>query len=228
MKRLSTFVLNKIILEKDNLNLIDLVTEINQKQYDEENGFGVLSYEKRGENNFMFEIVKRSPTYLLEFDRESKEMTKQLTYLFKQSSFEIDQSNMNLTVYGGLSNASDIKLFFRRYFSDVKLIPIQIDIKSFFYRTSKTSTKTAIKFISIKNFIYNNGIVGKFSGEIIDTTIVNEILENYSKDILRATFNIEIEDSVFDVQIFPVGSLKLMINSGNTEMILNYLYNNIE
>lgn len=214
MNNLKGYVFNKFYI----LNNQDCVDYLDQNLFEDsrefEQGFQILAVLKN-ENVYSVDILKRIPTYLFDFDDKSKSLNKKESFLFKQINFQIDLTDYTIKTLGGAINNNDVKLFIKRKLKNLVVSPIEFDIKFVYDNLTSNDFEVNIKSLSIRNFNYKNGLVGKFSGQIIDKSIVDEIFLNYKSDILKAVFIIAFNSYEFDMQIFPNGAIKILTNSDN-------------
>lgn len=223
MSQLHSYVLNKVSFLGDKISQSQLFELLNQYSVDFISGFQVIECKTLTVDRLRVKIIKRSPTYLQEFDEKTKEMTKRESFIYATSLFEFDLNDLYILTYGGLSQNADIRLFIKRIGINVSIIQLYIDISNFYFSTKSKFHDVQLEGVSIKKFNYRNGFIGRFSGEIVDSSIVTELLTEYSKDLLKATFLIIDNDSKYKLQIFPSGAFKILCNEGEEIELLNKL-----
>lgn len=186
-------------------------------------GFQLIDFFESGNRTFRIEILKRSPTYLLDYDEGSKSLLKRETFIFSQTSFEIDFNHNILITSGGMAANTEVKIFIRRLLGNINVLPLSLNILQLYEDFQSKDWIVSLKAISIRKFNYKNGLVGRFSGQIVDTIISDEILKEYNKDVLKATLELDNGFLQFDLQIFPNGAIKILAAVENQEEILDYL-----
>ncbi|WET68787.1 hypothetical protein [Sphingobacterium sp.] len=186
-------------------------------------GFQLIDFFESGNRTIRIEILKRSPTYLLDYDEGSRSLLKRETFIFSQASFEIDFNHNILITSGGMATNAEVKTFIRRLLGNINVFPLSFNILKLYGDFQSKDWIVLLKAISIRKFNYKNGLVGRFSGQIVDTIISDEILKEYNKDILKATLELNNRFLQFDLQIFPNGAIKILADAENQEEILDYL-----
>lgn len=227
MSKLQSYVLSKFSLIDRNIDVVQLINIFKDDNSEFSSGFQVVNAQEINNGSLKVEIVKRSPTYLFDFDLISRELIKKESFIYSVSHFEVNLFESYLLIYGGLSQNTDVKLFLKRVGIEFDIEQLYIDISRFFSSTSLKYKNILLKGISIKKFNYRNGVVGRFSGEIVDSAIVNDLLTDYSKDLLKATFTINDEDVEFDLQIFPNGAFKILTYQEDQRGVLNNVINSL-
>lgn len=227
MNKLQSHVLSRFSLVDQDIGVNQLIDIFKRNSLDFEFGYQVLDVKVISEISLGVEILKRSPTYLLNFDTENREMVRTESFLFTKSFFEVNLGRSYLLTYGSLSQNSDVKIFLKRAGLTYNLDQLYIDIANFYESSRYNYEHILLKGIAIKKFNYRNGMIGRFAGEIVDKSIVAELLANYSKDILKATFEIKGDGYKFDLQIFPNGAFKILTNAGEHQDILENIIPNL-
>ncbi|WP_353139910.1 hypothetical protein [Pseudopedobacter sp.] len=227
MNRLQSYVLNRFALLNKAIDANQLADIIKGNNSDFELGFRVLKVNIISDVQLAVELLKRLPTYLLDFDSDNSEMIRRESFLFTKSIFEINLNQQYLMTFGSLSQNNDAKVFLKRIGLNYKLDQLYIDIASFYESSNCTYEDVFLKAVAIKKFNYRNGMVGRFSGEIVDNSIAAELIGNYSKDLLKATFAIKTDGCRFDLQIFPNGAFKILTNDCEQRDILEKIIPNL-
>lgn len=227
MKRLKGYVVQKFLtLSGERQSRNELYNTLKNCSYNDENGFGTTNVTLI-DSTISVNILKRSPTFVSDYDVLSNQIVKKQIFLYNQINFDLDMKNQLLIIHGSLSDSANIKSFFRKYSDSVNNLVtnvVNIDLNQLFKRLSLNYYKTYIRQLTVKRFNFQNGIVGRFSGEVVDQNIGNMLLSDYNKDIVKATFSLVIDDNkTFEIQVFPVGSLKVLSEEEDHEIILNIL-----
>jgi hypothetical protein len=226
MKKVKSLVFNTFIVEgEDGVDMSQsTVDSLISTPYTEELGYG-FSQIMLEENVLTAVLLKRTPTFIQDYDDNIKELTRKQINLFSSVKFTIDFVNNLITVQGGSTQMNVIKSVFRsvlnfNYQSD----PIIFNATSFYERLYEKGISTKIQQITVKGFIYNNGMVGRYSGEVISQSVGAEIIKLYNSNIVKISFKIDLPDNDFLIlQVFPNGSIKFLTEESEFEYYLQYV-----
>ena len=225
MKRVKNVIFNKFSIDlEDSISSQTVEQHLSKHVYTDKAGFGFNSIIE-SDNEISASLLKRSPTYVQDYNAVTNEIEKKQIFLFISISFNINFEQKILTVYGSLSNLNILKSVFRNIFDfNYQIELISLNLYSFTEKLYKKDTKYTLQQISIKGFNYDNGMIGRFTGDVTKQSTGLEIINNYKLDIVKITFSIEIdnEDSI-KIQVFPNGSIKFVSDEDNYIFYLNYI-----
>ncbi len=225
MKRVKSLVFNSFSLEMndDFQSIEDILKVLQGYKYNDEVGFGF------SELNSEFSCIqalmlKRNNTYIQEYDVALLKLVKKQISVFTSVKFEIDQQLRLLTVFGSCSQLNSLKMVFRniptlKFASD----PITLNSDDFCERLKEQQLEFKITQLTIKSFNYNDGILGRFSGEVSNQTLATDLLKIYGSNVVKLTFQIRINQEVILLQLHPNGSVKLLCEEEDFDYYLNYL-----
>jgi hypothetical protein len=225
MKRVKGLVFSRILFEytANVTSISNVVDLLGQNSYNEITGFGFSSISL---NNHHLEatLLKRTNTFIQEYDVNTSELIKRQISVFSTVRFEIDEELKLLTIFGGSSQLNALMAVLRNireleFVSD----PIIIDSDDLYQRLNEQGLEPKIKQLTIRNFNYNNGVLGRFSGEVSKQTVAEELMKEYTNNIVKLTFQVTINNEIILVQLHPNGSVKLLCDEGDFEYYLNYL-----
>ncbi len=225
MKRVRTITFSSFTLIGDGASptLETLLELFRNEPFSDENGFG-FSKIRIDSNKVTAVLLKRSNTYLQEYDLKNEELVKKQISFLSTLEFEIDL-NLNLLIaYGGSAQLSSLRSVFRnmpvlKYTSD----PLNMDHEVFYSKLQLAKMEFKVQQLTIKNFNFQDGMIGRFSGEISNQITAIELLKEYQGNVVKATFQLMIDQESTLIQILPNGCLKLLCEEDDFEYTLNYL-----
>lgn len=224
MKRVKSLVFNTILfpdIQSDYTNLFETISGI---VFSDDSGFG-FSNVTLSENILSARVVKRTSTFINDYDNKSNEFLKKQIFVYSDLQFFIDFNFNILYVLGGLSQLNYLKSIFRTILNiNIQIAPIDLNAAIFFDLVNKKNIDAQIEQIIINRFNFNNGIVGRFSGHVIDQKTGYDLINEYKTDIVKISFLIKLnENECFTLQVLPNGSIKFLSEESEFEYFLNYL-----
>ena len=177
--------------------------------YSDETGFGFENVEIE-ENILSATLIKRSATYIHEYDSITKEMLKKQITLFSDIKFQIDFEFDILCVFGQALYLNQLKSAMRNTF-EFSFSANQTDLSPYKIYLALSEKKVAFEFqsIAIERFVFQEGISGKLMGTVIDNIIATDLVNNYKTDVNKVLFRIKIEENdSFGLQASNNGALK--------------------
>ena len=224
MKRVKSLVFNTFTLD-DQLGAtdVDLVALLNNELYAEEKGAGFTKI--RGDRmQAEAVLMKRNLTYIQEFDPLSQELVRKQIAVYTSVKFAIDLSLGLLTVFGNQTQLNSVRAMLRNvaglsYSSE----PISLNASGFNKILMDKEINSKIHQITIRQFNYDNGMVGRFSGDITKQSTAAELLERYGTGIVKIAFIISVEEQELLVQILSNGNIKFLCEEEDFDYYLDYL-----
>ncbi|WP_316851588.1 hypothetical protein [Pedobacter agri] len=223
MKRVKSLVFNRFVLDENQHQSTDLLTMFSEASYSEENGMGFTRSRAEG-SSVEATLLKRSFTAVQEFDPVNQELIKKQIPIFSAVSFSINSEMNLLTVYGGQSQLNLVRMMLRnipglKYSAE----PISLHASTFAELLSEKGIQANIHQLTIRQFNYENGMVGRFSGEVTKQSTAQELLEHYGSAVVKVVFILKIEKEELLVQILPNGNLKVLCEEDDFDYYLAYL-----
>jgi len=192
--------------------------------YNEDTGFGFYNIGME-DGKVNAKLLKRSNSYVNEVDTQTFETSRKQIAVFTSVSFDLDFNLDLITVYGSQTQLNLLKSAFRNLndFTFEANVP-NLSLTDFSVLLERHKVKFSIDQITIKNFNYKDGMVGRFSGEINKQSLVNEIIGQYDKDIIKATFVLTIsQKEKIILQLLPSGNLKILCEEDEVDYYINFL-----
>ena len=226
MKRVKSLFINTFSIKDDNIAVKSKpVSEaFDLHPYNDDVGYGFtnfgLSY-----NILSASFLRRIPSYIQDYDENNKTLVKRNIFIFSSISFSIDFEMNLILVEGGAAQMNSLKSIFRNVFNfSYDIDTVGISPTMLYQKIQGNSTKFLVNHLTIRAFNFNNGIVGRFSGEVIKQTVIPEIMELYQSEITKISFNIAIEnDEWLTLQAFPNGSLKFLSSQEDLSYYISYI-----
>lgn len=194
MKKRNNFVISKISFEDMSIkNLSDLFLD---HKYSDENGYGFKDVTTQNDTVKSI-LIKRAQTYIYEFNSENDTLEKKNISIFFEIPFMMNLSSGYLNVFGNSSNSNKLKSVFRNVLHGKSYTMTNFEITATdFYKKIRCAVNMDllnVKELSINNFSYKGSAIGRFVSRIINENIVDELIDNYQKDIVKIVLHINNE-----------------------------------
>jgi len=226
MKRVKSLVFNSLNFRPTDKKIgsEDIANVITSRKYTEETGFG-FSHVEVSENILTAKILKRTPTYIQDYNIESQEIVRKQIFLFSDIQFSIDFNYYILYVVGGVSQLNYIKSILKNILEvEYESQPIDINASKFYQILVEKHIPSSIEQITINKFNYNNGFVGRFAGQVTLQSVGAELVSEYRNDIIKISFKIEVEgEEDLLIQVFQNGSIKLLVEESDFEFFISFI-----
>nr|WP_067054018.1 hypothetical protein [Mucilaginibacter sp. L294] len=224
MKRVKSLVFHTLVfpgLDSFKEPFIEIISGFG---FNEQVGYG-LSIVDTSDNVVTVKAVKRSATFINDFDVSTNEFVRKQIYVYSEFVFSIDFELQILYVLGGITQLNFVKYLFRIVLlSEYELNPVDLSISNLYKRLLERRIDTKIDHITINHFNYKNELVGRFAGTVLSNSIASELIKTYKSDIVKLSFLIKInEKESFTLQIFPNGVLKFLSAVEDFDLILDFL-----
>lgn len=225
MKRVRSIIFSSF--EREQIGMSASLESIDKlfrgKPYTDDVGLG-FSHVRSYEDKLEAILLKRANTYVQEYDNENKELIKKQISVYSSLKFEIDAKSRLLSVYGGNSQLISLRAAFRNlpqliFSSD----PFELKPETFCEKLKASEIDFKIRQLTIKNFNYKNGMIGRFSGEVSDQGMATDLLTEYASSIIKTTFQIAIDNEIVLIQLLPNGAIKVLCEEDEFEYYLNFL-----
>jgi len=224
MKRVKSLVFHSLVFSAAETFREHLVSTITDFGFDERIGYG-LSVSVFSEGILSVKVVKRTSTFINDFDNLENQFIRKQIFVFSEFFFSIDLNINVLYVLGGMTHMNCVKYLFRTIFVDgYELIPVDLTVSNFYKLITDKQLNAKIDHVTINHFNFNNELIGRFSGSVLNNTIGPSLIASYKSDIVKLSFLIHInENESFTLQIFPNGVLKFLADTEDFDFILDYL-----
>lgn len=188
--------LNKEILAHICQSLLDT-------PYNGEDGFGfreVQSYDQF----VTATLVKRTPTFISQLDTATGQLNEHKIFLYSKSKFGIDYQYGLLEIYGSAQQISKVRPALRGILpKECKLSTVTLILSETIKALSSSSDSILVDNLTVNNFRYREGVIGKYVMRIATFHLAEIILQEYVHDVLNA--HIQIIGS-------PVGDFSLQLS----------------
>ncbi len=219
MKKRKSFSISKIMLA--NSNVSSLARLLEKIYYNNESGFGVAEIEIIDEILSAL-LIKRNSTFIQEYNISEKTFEKKLIYVFSTVRFYIDFEFNLMYTEGPPTNLLQAKALLRNI-SELSFEALPLDASP--YKIYGTLKSKKIKFqlseISIENFNYNDGAVGKFIAIISNMRIGVELIKSYKEDISKIAFMFD----SYKVYFYSNNTFSIVGNPDDIEQNLKHFKN---
>ena len=194
MNKRSNFSLNKVTLP--GYTARKLHKFLSESSYSEESGAGILK-SSRNEDVVSGLLLKRSPTFIDEYNPRTGDLEQREIFVFNEVSFHIDFKHNLLYSIGTATNLVQVRTFLKNRLDGIEFTAAAISPYEVFNTLTKAGLDFAVKEVCVDKFNYQNKAVGRFSAKIFDSEIVPELVENYKMDVSRIVLDVQQEDEPF-------------------------------
>ncbi|MGY3214508.1 hypothetical protein [Mucilaginibacter sp. HD30] len=219
---MKSIILNTFKIPGEN-SIANLKLALEKAPYSDDSGFGFESIEVY-DDLISAVLIKRNTTYIYEFDFVSKAMIKKQIMLFSEISFEVDFDYQILSVFGPANHLTQLRSSLRNSLGFLYELGYA-NLSPFYIYTKLIEKKIPVNFqyISIENFVYENGISGKLIGHVIDDLVAEKLVSNYKTDVCKAILNIHIDENHhFELQVANNGAVKFHSTEDNFGAHFNF------
>jgi hypothetical protein len=202
---------------------LDIVTGF---RFNENLGFG-LSIQESSEDPLLIKVVKRTATFINDYDDSLNEFVRKQIFVFSDFQFCVDFDLNVIYAFGGLSHINYVKYILRNILkTEFSLVPVELNVHSFYQMLLDKQIDIKIEHITINHFNFQNELVGRFSGSVLNQNVASSLLENYKADVVKVSFLIRISDNEqFILHVLPNGALKFLSDAEDVEYLTDYLKN---
>lgn len=178
--------------------------------YDDKHGYGFkeISFVQ---DRVHATLVKRVPIFIYEFNSEKNQLEKKEIFLFTESDFSIDAQFQLLEIFDITKNISKVRSTLRPLLNkNLQISPISFPLNKTLKKLVASVTNYRIEGLSISNFRYKEGVVGRFDIQNTDSRFAMELVNQYLNDVTKINISIAFqESSVFNLKIYNSGRLTL-------------------
>lgn len=227
MKEKYTITFNKILeVEKRGLDYYKQVFE--NAPYSEEEGWGFSSVEE-DEYILSATLLKRTPTSIQEWNIQQRDFEKKVIYIYTQFSFSIDFRLGLIYVQGTISALNKIKSILRNVlkgafsYDDITLSSVILSPQ---FRSN--DFQSLLKEISINDFNYKEGIIGKYVAKIHNQENAIEIVDKYFEKISKIKIYFYSQNTNFELIASRCNSLTIICDCDDFFLIMDKVKNFIK
>lgn len=155
-------------------------------------------------------LIKRQLTFVYDYNPVDKALVKKPVTLFSEIPLEIDLALGLISVFGPASYMPSVRLALRHTLTtsytihSTGLSPVQI-----YLALKEKGINVSVRSLSIDHFVYEEGISGKLSGQVLDEKVAENLFDRYKTDVCQAQFLITTPDAgLLSLQVSANGGLK--------------------
>jgi hypothetical protein len=210
----------------EELTASQIVNTLLSLEFTRENGFGVRNVESE-DDIIKARLIKINYSYIFDYNDTTKEIEKRQISIISEIDFLIDFNQALICIIGAISNVAPVKLFFKNTFKDQVLVtPFAQTIPEICDKLLAKKIKFKFLSIAVENFNYMDGVVGKFSGTVLDNQVVQDLVDKYKTDIQRIGISIYLSEYVEPIEIVVASMGLLKINAEENEV--NEVFNDLK
>jgi hypothetical protein len=175
-------------LQPDDLQ--NIRAKLLETKYDEILGFGFTKVS--GSSDYInATLVKRTPTYIPEFEIETLQFIQKEIFLFNEIDFEIDFKFSILEIFGSTKIASKVlsalvPIIDKR----IRINPIQFTPVAVAQRVIESGLLKNVERLVINNFEHMDGVIGRYDMKINDASLGVKIIKEYNDEISKLVLNV--------------------------------------
>lgn len=178
--------------------------------YNNDQGYG-FDHVLMNKNLLSARLVKRIPTTIPKFDLSTGQFIDEQIFLFSEIDFVID-ANLNLIeIYGPIKDAPKVRVALNPLLhSKVQSVSVQFFPYRLYSKLLQTFTTIKIENLTVSNFQYKEGIIGRYTIKSAELNLASQIIEQYGHDVTKLAFSVN--DSIlgdFTIAISSKGSLRV-------------------
>lgn len=224
MKRVKSLVFHTLVFSDTEKFRNHLISTIRDFGFNERLGYG-LRIVDCSDDILNVHVVKRTSTFINDFDNLENNFTRKQIFVFSEFFFFIDFNIGVLCVLGGMTQVNCVKYLFRTIIIDgYEMIPVDLTVSKLYKLIADKRVNAKIDHLTINHFNFNNELIGRFSGTVLNNTIGPSLVESYKSDIVKLSFLMQInENESFTLQVFPNGVLKFLSDTEDSDFIIDYL-----
>ncbi len=202
----------------DEVALHHIINCLSKSQYEEERGFGFKSIESTSDYISAI-LVKRTPVFIPEYNVQLAQIEKRETFVFSEIKFGLDAKLKLLEIFGPTKDVPKVKSSLRPFLpknirmSSVELTPSNTVPKLLDYYTSARIVR-----LTVRNFKYNEGVIGSYDMRIIRPEIALDIISTYAADVITATVSIN-SDLLNNVAMKLTNTGRLILHCEDDQLI---------
>lgn len=165
-------------------------------------------------------FIKKSPTYISEYDSEKEMFIRRTIYIYSNISFALDSEYNMLEVYGSQKDSSKLRgVLVSNYLKNKTIKQISFPVFKMISRLQLESSEFFVSKLRIDNFVYKEKAYGCFNISKIENDFLYEILKDYKNEISRVSLKIDL-DEIRNIELTFTSSGQLSIKSKDYENVL--------
>jgi hypothetical protein len=195
----------------ENVTISDISKKLSTLSFSRANGLGIRDLEVF-DNIINATLIKIIYAYIYDYNDLTNEIEKKQISVVNEIGFLIDFETKIISIFGQVTNVTQIKSFFKTIFSEsVRISTYELTIPQICDKLLKQRLNFNYKTISVNNFNYENGVFGKFTGVAISNKVVQDLINNYKTDVQRIGLDIYLPDyrDPVEISVGNMGSLKI-------------------
>ncbi len=180
-------LVNLIGLSK--INRSKLQKQLDSTPYNDFEGYGFREV-SGGIKYINATLVKKTPTFILQFEPETEKMIDREIFLFSTIDFKLDFYFDLLEVTGSSKNIQKIMSAIYPFIQNhIKTEPFN---RPLFNVVSALSPKTSMRVerLVINNFLHKEGVIGRYDMQIENPKEALQILKLYKSDVVKINFSL--------------------------------------
>ena len=223
METKETFVFNRIEIE-GTPSIVQLISWFQNKMYKEEYGLGFTSISNE-DGIIVAQILYRSPSYIHHYNAANGLFEKQVINIYGELELLFDIDNNMIYTTSSQTKFAKAKTLLRECIkSRITFSNIEFSAKTMFENVRKMDFLPFITDLTIKQFRYKEGAMGRYSVHLDDNDLGYELLGLYSDSINRMTIHVQSNKySDFVLSIASQNSLTIKCREENLWSIINEL-----
>ena len=190
MESKETFVFNRIDVE-GNPSISQLISWFQKKMYDDDRGIGFTSITCE-DRIIVSHILFRSPSYIQHYNANSGLFEKQVVNIYYELELLYDIDKKMIYTTSSQTKFSKAKTLLRECIEGkITFKNIDFSAKEMYEKVIAMNYNPIVTDLSIKQFRYKEGAIGRYSVHLNDIHLGIELLYEYSESIIRMTLMVQ-------------------------------------
>ena len=223
METKETFVFNRIEIE-GKPSIEQLISWFQNQMYKEDYGLGFTSITNE-DGIIVAQILFRSPSYIQHYNAANGLFEKQVINIYGELELLYDIDNNMIYTTSSQTKFAKAKTLLRESIkSRITFSNIEFSAKTMFEKVQKMGFMPFITDLTIKQFKYKEGAIGRYSVHLDDKDLGYELMDSYSDSINRMTVQVQSNKYPdFILSIASQNSLTIKCREDNLWPIINDL-----
>ena len=204
----------------------DMYNKLSSISFSEDRGYGFKNV--LYDNGILSALlIFRVPSYIFEYNNISEELERKLILIYSECQFWIDMdNNIIYTLNSGRKFNMLKSMLFHSLMNNYVINSADISPYDMLQKIIKFNINFEIKELSIPQFIYQNGAVGRFNPKILNNLVGNDLIHMYKNDINKLKISIsEFMGFSFEMHLSNNGLISLICEEDTWEEIFHNVKN---
>lgn len=177
-------------------------------------------------NNYVLSgiLIKQIPTSISHFNAKTNSIEDEVIFIISTIEFRIDIQNNILEIFGSSKDASRLRSILRKHFKkSVSIKTIDLSPYKILTKLLSSNFNHSIKQLTINNFRYKDGAIGKYTANVTKNKLAYELINNYKLDVLKGIIEFNFNHQKIQIVLSNNGQLQIECTEALIDDINLYL-----